>query len=100
MGCLLKWLENYLKSEGYEVFGRNRKKTVMGFKYSQEDKPLFSIKVSKKSGLYSMDFTDYRDNPKGELEYIVTPYLADIIDFLKGYNKRRFQKLCEARQKI
>lgn len=71
----------------------------MAFKYSKEDKPQFSIKVTKKSGLYSMNFIDYRYDSAGELEFIITPYMRDILDFLKGYNAMRFKKLCEERKK-
>ena len=97
---LLKWLENYLKSEGFEVFGVRPNKRVMAFKYSKEDKPQFSIKVTKKSGLYSMDFTDYRYDSAGELEFMITPYMRDILDFLKGYNAMKFKKLCEERKNV
>ena len=93
----MKWLENYLKSEGFEVFGVRPNKRVMAFKYSKEDKSQFAIKVTKKSGLYSMDFTDYRYDSVGELEYMITPYMKDIVDFLKKYNKNRFRHLCEER---
>lgn len=95
----MKLLENYLKSNGFEVFGVKPNKRVMAFKYSKEDKPQFSIKVTKKSGLYSMDFTDYRYDYAGELEFMITPYMRDILDFLKGYNAMRFKKLCEERKK-
>ena len=95
----MKLLENYLKSNGFEVFGVKPNKRVMVFKYSKEDKPQFSIKVTKKSGLYSMNFTDYRYDSAGELEFMITPYMRDILDFLKGYNSMRFKKLCEERKK-
>lgn len=95
----MKWLENYLKSEGFEVFGVKPNKRLMAFKYSKEDKPQFSIKVTKKSGLYSMDFTDYRCDSVGELEFMITPYMKDIIDFLKEYNKNRFKHFCSQRNK-
>ena len=95
----MKLLENYFKTNGFEVFGVKPNKRVMAFKYSKEDKPQFSIKVTKKSGLYSMNFTDYRYDSAGELEFMITPYMRDILDFLKGYNSMRFKKLCEERKK-
>ena len=95
----MKLLENYLKSKGFEVFGVRPNKRLMAFKYSNENKPQFSIKVTKKSGLYSMNFTDYRYDSAGELEFMITPYMRDILDFLKGYNSMRFKKLCEERKK-
>lgn len=95
----MKWLENYLRSEGFDVFGVRPNKRVMGFKYSKEDKPQFSIKVEKKKGLYYMNFTDYRYDSAGELEFLMSPYMADIIDFLKGYQSMKFKKICEERKK-
>ena len=83
----MKWVMNYLRNNGYEVLGRNPKKSFVAFKYDKNDKLQYGLVVRKKLGLYSLDFTNYRDNPNGELECVISPYMADLVDFLKGYEK-------------
>lgn len=89
----MKKLYNYLESEGYTIHKFIKNKKVFGFKYAKDMKILFGINVEYKEKMYNMNFTDYREREEGELEFVTSPYIMDIIDFLEDYKTKRFREL-------
>lgn len=95
----MKKLYNYLEAEGYTIHKFIKNKRVFGFKYAKDMKILFAINVDYKEKMYSMNFTDFREKEEGELEFLTSPYITDIIDFLKEYKTKRFRELVSVKNK-